>query len=76
MVAHMFDMLKAFGCILRVVKSFFFGKDLFTSYVRKFFPIYALSAWFYHGTVCPGSSDPPEKIFNIIASENEVYTVY
>ena len=27
-------------------------------------------------TVCPGSSDPPEKIFNIIASENEVYTIY
>ena len=22
-------------------------------------------------TVCPGSSDPPEKIFNIFASENE-----
>ena len=27
-------------------------------------------------TVCQGSSDPPEKIFNIFASENEVYTVY
>ena len=26
------------------------------------------------GTVCPGSSDPPEMIFNIFASENEVYT--
>ena len=23
-------------------------------------------------TVCPGSSDPPEKILNIFASENEV----
>ena len=22
-------------------------------------------------TVCPGSSDPPEKMFNIFASENE-----
>ena len=32
----------------------------------------------YHnyGTVCPGSSDPPEKIFSIFASENEVYTVF
>ena len=28
------------------------------------------------GTVCPGSSDPPEKIFNIFASEKEVYTIY
>ena len=28
------------------------------------------------GTVCPGSSDPPEKIFIIFASENEVYTIY
>ena len=28
------------------------------------------------GTFCPGSSDPPEKIFNIFASENEVYTIY
>ena len=27
-------------------------------------------------TVCPGSSDPPEKIFNIFASENEVYTIF
>ena len=26
-------------------------------------------------TVCPGSSDPPEKIFNKFASENEVYTI-
>ena len=26
----------------------------------------------FHYTVCPGSSDPPEKIFNIFASENEV----
>ena len=25
-------------------------------------------------TVCPGRRDPPEKIFNIFASENEVYT--
>ena len=24
-------------------------------------------------TVCPGSSDPPEKMF---VSENEVYTIY
>ena len=30
----------------------------------------------YNSTVCPGSSDPPEKIFSIFASENEVYTVY
>ena len=27
-------------------------------------------------TVRPGSSDPPEKIFDIFASENEVYTIY
>ena len=27
-------------------------------------------------TVYPGSSDPREKIFNIFASENEVYTIY
>ena len=25
------------------------------------------------GTVCPGSSDPPEKSINIFASENENY---
>ena len=29
-----------------------------------------------HGTVCPGSSDPPEKILNIFASENKVYTIF
>ena len=27
-------------------------------------------------TVCPESSEPPEKIFNIFASENDVYTIY
>ena len=27
-------------------------------------------------TVCPGSSDPPEKMYNIFASENEFYTIY
>ena len=27
-------------------------------------------------TVCPGSSDPPEKLYNIFASKNEVYTNY
>ena len=30
----------------------------------------------FNHTVCPGSSDPPEKMFNIFASENEVYTIY
>ena len=25
----------------------------------------------FYSTVCPGSSDPPEKIFNTFASENE-----
>ena len=27
-------------------------------------------------TVCPGSSDPPEKMFNIFESKNEVCTIY
>ena len=27
-------------------------------------------------TVCPGSSDSLEKISNIFASENEVYTIF
>ena len=27
-------------------------------------------------TVCPGSSDPPEKILNIFASKNEVFTIF
>ena len=30
----------------------------------------------YLYTVCPGSSDPPEKIFNIFASENDVYPIH
>ena len=30
-----------------------------------------------HTSYCmSGSSDPPEQIFNIFASENEVYTVF
>ena len=37
-----------------------------------------LVAWvnFITYTVCPENSDPPENIFNIFASENEVYTVH
>ena len=27
-------------------------------------------------TVCPGSSDPPEKILSLFASEIEVYTIF
>ena len=27
-------------------------------------------------TVCPGSSNPPEMIYNIFASENEVFDIY
>ena len=34
------------------------------------------SSTFFISTVCPGSSDPPEKIFIIFASENEGYTSY
>ena len=35
-----------------------------------------LKLWMLPYTVCPGSSDPPEKILNIFASENEVYTIF
>ena len=35
-----------------------------------------VSAHSFTNTVCPGSSDPPEEIFNKFASENEVYTIY
>ena len=34
------------------------------------------TSWTVSYTVCPGSSDPPEKILNIYASENEVYTIF
>ena len=34
--------------------------------------VYGLYTYSY--TVCPGSSNPPEK--SIFASENEVYTIY
>ena len=30
------------------------------------------SVYSIRSTVCPGSCDPPEKIFNIFALENEV----
>ena len=30
----------------------------------------------YFRTVCPGSSDPPEKLLNTFVSENEVYTIF
>ena len=44
-----------------------FGVDLF---------LVGLYGWTRCYTVCPGSSDPPGKIFNIFASENEAYTIF
>ena len=44
-----------------------FGVDLF---------LVGLYGWTRCYTVCPGSSDPPGKIFNIFASENEAYIIY
>ena len=50
---------------------------------HEYFPLYrvlisglALVISFNHGTVCPVSSDPPEKILNIFASENAIYTIF
>ena len=37
---------------------------------------YCLYMLYPKDTVCPGSSYPPEKIFNVVTSENEVYTIY
>ena len=37
---------------------------------------FKISLFLNSNTVCPGSSDPQEKIFNIFASENETYTIY
>ena len=38
--------------------------------------LYTLYAVDTVDTVCPGNSDPQEKVFNIFASENEGYTIY
>ena len=35
-----------------------------------------MTTYIRQSSVCPGSSDPPEKIFNTFASENEVYVIY
>ena len=43
-----------------------------TEYYHKFSVIYETPST----AVCPGSSDPTEKIFNIFASKDEVYTIY
>ena len=37
---------------------------------------FAFQRLFIGNTVGPGSIDPLEKIYNLIASENEVYTIY
>jgi len=42
-----------------------------SSYSHKIREVYT-----EQGTVCPGRSDPPEKIIKIFVSENEVYTIY
>ena len=40
------------------------------------YPQLIMSCALFPCTVCPGSSYPAEKIFNIFASENEVYASY
>ena len=55
--------------------SFGYNKFLLKTYLYNSssqFGIFFLS----QHTVCPGSSDPPEKIFNMFASENEGYIIY
>ena len=47
------------------------GLLLHSTLLSHTLPIYSPSLH----TVCPGSSDPPEKIFNIFSSENEVCTI-
>ena len=47
------------------------GHTVLTVCPRSNDPLYILK----RTTVCPGSSDSPEKILNIFASENEVYRV-
>ena len=44
--------------------------------VEEFSSVFIFLESKYKYTVCPGSSDPPEKIFYIFASENQVYTVF
>ena len=44
----------------------------YTSLASIFHQFFMTSTIFFRGTVCPGSSDFPD-IFNIFASENEVY---
>ena len=49
-------------------------------YVRAHQEEINITYWFVFNeatyTVRPECSDPPEKIFNTFASENEVYTIY
>ena len=46
------------------------------SLLTYFFQLILFRLKYEYHTECPGSSDPPEKIFDIFASENEVYTIY
>ena len=43
---------------------------------KKLKKMYFFYCFQFLNTVCPGSSDPPEKISIIFASENEVYTIF
>ena len=67
------SLIKIF-CILGVGVSFWivFEPQFFTLLIRN------ISGGFSskYCTVCPGSSDPPEKILNIFASEHDVYTIF
>ena len=49
--------------------------DRYCSLNSVYWNIEYISGLVYH-TVCPGSSDPLEKILNIFVSENEVYTIF
>ena len=52
--------------VYALIKKFFFQEEI----------ILAVFLSSKYVTVCPGSSDQPEKIFYIFASEYEVYAIF
>jgi len=85
---HTDIMVDIYSCIyykIGILQDFLYG-PLFLLEAVRIFKLTGQKAYhyghtdrmvdIYSCTVCPGSSDPPEKILNIFASENEVYTIF
>ena len=62
---------------MKMLERLISADDTLTGHIFSYYSFLSFHGTFEaFTTVCPGSNDLPEKIFNIFASANKVYTIY